>query len=429
MGPMSQLRNVKWLNYAAYKETKASPQPIPVVKKPPTPQLLRPVVYHPKYSDWVVLEDSNGQSLMGGSVLKVVSWNINWSSAGIEARATAALEHLQELFGEIQDPFVVMFQEVCRESLQTILNNLWVQRNFVLSNTKAPESLYTNLHGDSVTLKRLDWRATPYFSLIMVSINLAIENCFRVPFVTEMGRDALVVDIPIFNARGQTEPEECLRLCTTHLESLWPGKAYRTGQLRLISALLKGFPVMKSRVVAGLVGGDMNSIDQPEHDFHRATDVGLQDAWEDVPALSIPVEKLCQKDLSYGRARGNTWGYQSGKPRPGKRLDKFLYTGSLETVAPNQAQDVTGRIGRLGIGLKTEVEVWEHETVEVRTEQGKIVEELHKEYLTEDIATIWRENGFPGHKGLVRTNISTWASDHFGITVGVKVLKEQSPTV
>lgn len=29
-------------------------------------------------------------------------------------------------------------------------------------------------------------------------------DCFRVPFVTGMGRDALVVDIPVFNPEGQT---------------------------------------------------------------------------------------------------------------------------------------------------------------------------------------------------------------------------------
>ncbi len=124
-----------------------------------------------------------------------------------------------------------------------------------------------------------------------------------------MGRDALVVDIPVFSSREQTESKECLRLCTTHLESLWSGKAYRPGQLGLISTLLKGVPTMKSRIVAGLVGGDMNAIDRPEHDFHKAIDVDLQDAWEDVPAPPIPVLKPFQRDFSYGRARGNTWGY------------------------------------------------------------------------------------------------------------------------
>jgi tyrosyl-DNA phosphodiesterase 2 len=148
-----------------------------------------------------------------------------------------------------------MFQEVRRESLQIILENSWAQRNFVLSNIDPPESLYANIPGNSFVLKRLDWSAAPYFSLSMISTNLLIENCFRVPFVTEMGRDALVVDIPVFNLGGRTEPKQSLRLCTTHLESLWGGKAYRPGQLGLISALLEGGPIMKPRIVAGLVGG------------------------------------------------------------------------------------------------------------------------------------------------------------------------------
>jgi len=366
--------------------------------------------------------------LESGSVLKVVSWNIDWSSAGTEARATAALEHLQRLFGEVQDPFVAMFQEVRRESLQVILENPWVQRNFVLSNTKAPESLYTNIPGDSFLFKRLDWRAASYFSLLMISRNLAIENCFRVPFVTKMGRDALVVDIPVFSSRERTESKECLRLCTTHLESLWSGKAYRPGQLGLISTLLKGVPTMKSRIVAGLVGGDMNAIDRPEHDFHRAIDVDLQDAWEDIPAPPMPVLKPFQKDFSYGRARGNTWGYQSNKSRERKRMDKFLYTGSLETVALDEAQDVMGRLGRLGIGLKTELDVWEKETVEKPAVRGKYVEKQHKRYFSQHEAASLREMGLLGQRELVRTRVNAWVSDHFGIAVGVKVLRERLST-
>ncbi|KAH7381931.1 Endonuclease/exonuclease/phosphatase, partial [Cadophora sp. MPI-SDFR-AT-0126] len=324
--------------------------------------------------------DNNGQNLESDSVLKVVSWNINWSSPGPEARATAALEHIRGLFGEVQYPFVVMFQEVCQESLQAVVENPWVQRNFVLSNTEPPKSLYTKIHGDSFVFERLDWRAAPYFTLMMISRNLAIESCFRVPFVTIAGRDALVVDIPVSGSREQNETKECLRLCTTHLMSLWGGKAERPGQLALISTLLKGEPTMKSKVVAGLVGGDMNAIDRSEHEFHRAIDVDLQDAWEHVPAPPIPARRGGRKDLTYGRARGNTWGYQSKNAKERKRMDKLLYTGSLKTVALDEALDFSGRLGRLGIGLKTDVDAWEEE-------------------------------------------INAWVSDHFGIAVGVKVLK------
>lgn len=75
-----------------------------------------------------------------------------------------------------------------------------------------------------------------------------------------MGRDALVIDVPVANPEGRTKMRECLRLCTTHLESLWSGKGYRASQLALISALLKGTLAMESRIIGGLVGGDMNVI-------------------------------------------------------------------------------------------------------------------------------------------------------------------------
>jgi tyrosyl-DNA phosphodiesterase 2 len=65
-----------------------------------------------------------------------------------------------------------------------------------------------------------------YFSLLIISRNLTVENCVCVPFVTKIGRDTLVVDIPVFSPAKQTKSKEYIRLCTTHLESLWSGKAY-----------------------------------------------------------------------------------------------------------------------------------------------------------------------------------------------------------
>lgn len=355
-------------------------------------------------------------------MLKVVSWNICSPTAGHEVRVTAALEHIQGLFGNLQDPIVMMFQEVCHPSLQAILQNPWVQRNFILSNTMPPESVYTNIPGNSFILRRLDWAATPCFSLLMVSRNLAIENCFRVPFVTLAGRDALVVDIPISSSTQPNELKECLRLCTTHLESSVKGKAYRPGQLGLISTLLKGEPKIKSRIVAGLVGGDMNAIFWREHDFHRAIDVDLKDAWEDIPAPPIPVLKRLEKDLSYGRAKGYTWGYQSVKPHVRRRMDKFLYTGSLETVALEEAQDVTGKLGRLGIGLKIEDDGWEEETIKTWVVRGETVTKPVKMlYSKRDVARL-QGKGLLKQRKLVPTKVNSWVSDHFGIAIGVKVL-------
>jgi hypothetical protein len=61
-------------------------------------------------------------------------------------------------------------------------------------------------------------------------------------------------------------------------------------------------------------------------------------------------------------------------------VDKFLYTGSIETVTLHEAQDVSGRLGRLGINLRTDVEAWEGETRNLSIVRGRYVEKAGKEY-------------------------------------------------
>ena len=68
---------------------------------------------------------------------------------------------------------------------------------------------------------------------------------------------------------------------------------------------------MGRSVTAGLVGGDMDALDRSEHELHKASDIRLRDVWEDVPSGTPQAPKPFQKDVTYGRARGNTWGYQS----------------------------------------------------------------------------------------------------------------------
>ena len=101
-------------------------------------------------------------------------------------------------------------------------------------------------------------------------------------------------------------------------------------------------------------------------------------------------------------------------------MDKFFYTGLVETVALTEPQDLTGRLGRVGIGLKTEVEAWEGETTEWSFVQGKIVQKSSEEYYSHDqarrlsIGTLSKSNFVP-------TKVNTWVSDHFGIATGIKV--------
>lgn len=313
-----------------------------------------------------------------------------------------------------------MLQEVRNESLPAILESSWVQRNFILTDVDAPKSIDRDIPGESFVLKDPYWEAAPYFTIMMTPKSLGGVNCFRVPFTSRMGRDALCVDIPISASDGCTRSNDLLRLCTTHLESLYDEGGYRPDQLATILTLLKQPQASGRNIIAGLVGGDMNANDRSEHELHRASDVDLSDVWEDVPAPPSPVLKPFQKDPSFGRAKGNTWGYQSEKARNRKRLDKFFYTGRVETVALKKSQDVTGKLGRVGIGVRTEVEAWESDVIQWKILRGKVVKKPCKVYYSHRIAGSSLEG--PDKGSLSRTRITTWVGDHFGIAVGIKVV-------
>jgi hypothetical protein len=75
--------------------------------------------------------------------------------------------------------------------------------------------------------------------------------------------------------------------------------------------------------------------------------------------------------------------------------------------------------------LKTEFDVWEHEIVEKPAVRGKYIEKPNKQYLSQHEAASLREMGLLGQRKLVRTRVNAWVSDHFGIAVGVKVLRER----
>lgn len=358
------------------------------------PQALSPHIYNHDSSTWVVAGHGS-QALERGRVLKVVSWNLECFGLDPEGRASAALTHLKHLFGEAPEDVVVMLQEIRPESLRAILEHAWVQQNFTLSNIDTP--------APSFVMREKFLEGYRDFTLMMVPKTLIISKCFRMPFPTLMGRDALVVDIGISNSR------DCFRFCTTHLESMRMSYPYRLSQLTLISALLKGKRVPNGSI-GGMVGGDMNALKRKEHEYHKRPEVDLNDVWEDEPAPPLPVQKPLQKDTTFGWARGNTFGYQS-RSRSYHRLDKFFYTGSVETVAVREAQDVAGRFGRVGIGLKTEIERWRYRSVTEETLAAEKNSSKASEF-TRRIA----DNLYA-----ISTRQEGWVSDHFGIVVGVRI--------
>ena len=408
--------------YFRHLDAKYSHRPLDRIPQgPANPQPLQPDVYDTQSSAWIAFQDRQLKKLQPGKILKAISWNLLLGGLDPAARASAALEYLRACFGRTSKYQVFMFQEVTLESLQAILDNPWVQRNFILSDVRPPDSLYKDIPGENFIMKQLRWKAARCFTLMMVSRDMGVADCFRVPFVTKMGRDVLVVDLPVSDEEGNKESASSIRLCTTHLESSWRGRILRPGQLALVADLLKDRPATRFRPIAGLVGGDMNAVELADHALHREKEIDLKDVWEDVSAPPIPVRKPSEKDLTYGRARGHTWGYHSDGARKRKRLDKFFYTGSIETVALKEAQDVAGKQGRFGIGIKTEVEAWEMERREIDVVRGKSVERLLKKHYSDDTLRSMLHRGGSFDPPPVWTKIDTWVSDHFGIGVGVRI--------
>jgi tyrosyl-DNA phosphodiesterase 2 len=365
-----------------YRRSNHSTSDVPLTKIFPGSRVFNPHHYSIRANDWLPFGDVTGQAVLDqGSLLRVVSWNIDFMAPGRGERASAAMDHLEETFGDLSSPLVIMLQEVHIKSLPVILEHPWIRRNFILSNSAAPQR---------------------YFTIMMVSRDVRTENWLRVRLPSKMERDILAVDIPIsYTAIGSRSSRKVLRLCTTHLESLWEseGKELRPRQLALISALMKS-----TQVVGGLVGGDMNHISALDSISHKADEVNLYDVWEDNPPPVIPVLKPFQRDLTLGRARGNTWGYQSQNAKARRqRLDKFFYTGAVELIALTEIKDLAGKIGRLGIGLKTKVEVWEIST-------GDRYDKMH----TYDKKGVFR--GIGAFK-----EVDAWVSDHFGIAIGIRV--------
>jgi hypothetical protein len=220
----------------------------------------------------------------------------------------------------------------------------------------------------------------------MTPKSLRIEKAFRMPLPSEMGRDALFVDIQLCPTKqGQThERIDIFRFCTTHLESLVEGTCLRKRQLELISKKLQGDEGM-TNIIAGLVAGDMNAIHDTEHILHRV--LGLRDAWEDT-LFTHPPNLDGKADLSFGRTNGHTWGYQSdGRRWAPSCFDKFLYTGCIGTVPLCKSQRFEGTVRRLGISL----------TVNLPLKVGPLGEYL------------------------LKADPKAWVSDHFGIALGIKI--------
>jgi hypothetical protein len=227
--------------------------------------------------------------------------------------------------------------------------------------------------------------------MVMTPKALRLKGAFRMPLPSELGRDALFVDLIIQPIAESDELEEIFRLGTTHLELLAQDTFLRARQLKRIAEKLKD-DTQTAKIVASLLGGDMNALHPDESTLHRQ--MGLPDAWKDNISLYKTSSGNSESEIEISRdsSSGHTWGYQSiNNKRSPKRLDKFFYAGDLKTIPLTETQERIEMVRRLGVGLTAHVPL------------NKCAD---KQTLSMDIGDIK----------------SVWVSDHFGIFIGVEIL-------
>jgi tyrosyl-DNA phosphodiesterase 2 len=333
-------------------------------------QLILPQIYQKQWRELKPAQ-SQAEGLKRDSLLKVVSWNTNFSNPMPKMRVATLIHYLQKTFGNDPGKLVILLQEVSQLSAQQVMRIKWVQDNFIVIGHEPPRTFQAGIP-----------RQARYYTMAMTPRSLRLQNSFRMPLPSEMGRDALFIDLDLYSSIGRpNSAKEVLRVCTTHLESLQEGNSLRARQLELISQNLE---VIENgvRVIAGLVGGDMNAIHYSDCTIHKQ--LGLKDAWED------QLTRDGKGDSS--QVSGHTWGYQSKSTEfAPARLDKFLYRGCVKTTNLTNTQGAEETVGRLGVGLTTDI-----------SSQG-----------------LSRGRQLLGLEGKLQ---KIWVSDHYGIAMRVKII-------
>ncbi|KAM7205979.1 hypothetical protein V8F33_000809 [Rhypophila sp. PSN 637] len=397
----------------ALSEAQLTEEGVPILR-------LVPHVYDERSSDWVSASprrEETPTTLRADEVIKVVSWNLKgWPDVGTTARTAAAMSHIRDRFGSSPGHLAIMLQEVTPSVIQALKNHAWVQKNFIISHICLPITAAVNRR---------------YCNMMVLSRTLPVEDIFRVPFnATTFCRDTLVADLRVAPRAGTTNPQQqdLLRVCTTHLSPRSPDPdpaLYRLSQLQQVAEILRGKihpPDTKEKnqnVIGGIVAGDMACKTPSEHEFHKTPEVDLKDVWDDMPRPPAP--HTGKRDPTLGRYRGHTFGYQSNPAHNPyhARHDKFFYTGLIETVPlVNEAEDIVGKFGRLGLGLKTEAEVWERRAEGEDRKNEKVSVSSYVGY-----EKVLRASSLGKEHGCTKVKAEIWASDHFAITVGVRLAR------
>lgn len=253
-------------------------------------------------------QKSNGNEIPTYTTLptiKIVSWNIDFQASASLARMTRALSYLDEILRGLPSdmPSMILLQEMTSSDLDIVKKAGWVQEKYQITDVSSK-----------------NWRAL-YGTVALVDRRLRIASVFRVLYASDMGRDALFVDI-------EDMTPTTLRFCNTHLESLTAEPPLRPAQVELAAKYLKD-----PAVDGALIAGDFNAIQDFDKTLHAKN--GLKDAY---------LENGGEED----HEDGWTWGMQNPPGQrqkfPCTRMDKILYCGKAKVQS----------LERIGAGIKIE---------------------------------------------------------------------------
>ncbi|KAF1996298.1 hypothetical protein P154DRAFT_443661 [Amniculicola lignicola CBS 123094] len=249
--------------------------------------------------------------------LRLITWNIDFMAPYPQARMESAMSYLETLVSSIpsSSPVVIFLQEMCEsrgfypnsdtdaDDLPQLCAAPWVRERFYMTDIDIS-----------------NWDAH-YGTVTLVDRRLSITQVSRLPFVSEYGRDALLVDVQV-----PGPDTKLLRLCNVHLDSM-------DGPMRPIQwkSVAQHLQDEESGVVASILAGDCNAT-RPR-DKTEPQDNGFKDAYLETGGV--------EDDET-----GATWGYQSRNwERYGRtRLDKMAFWGALDLK----------NFEKIGMGVKVE---------------------------------------------------------------------------
>lgn len=148
-----------------------------------------PQIYQKQWRELEHAQDQN-KGLERNSLLKLISWNINFNNPAPQKRVARIIHYLQNTPGNKPTQLVILLQEVSPLSAQQIMQIKWVRDNFVVIGHEPP-----------IIFQAAIPRQAKYYTMAMTSKSLGLQNSFRMPLPSEMGRDGVFADLHLCSSK------------------------------------------------------------------------------------------------------------------------------------------------------------------------------------------------------------------------------------